>query len=149
PVDRLRSTGVDGGPRAAEPKDMELISAPEAVRRFLGARAGRDAGPGVVVPTMGALHAGHGALIRAGAALARERRMPRGCVVTALVKPTQLNDPAAYAGYPRAVEGNAGVCLRAGADVLRSRTREDVSPPGRPGAVPPLPPQATEPGLED
>lgn len=115
-------------------------------------RVARDAGGladfrgGVFVPTMGALHEGHAALIRA----ARERAGPAGrVVVSVFVNPTQFNDPADYERYPRTLDADAALCEEAGAGCLFAPERDAVYPPGAPATAPALPPVATEPGLED
>ena len=53
---------------------------------------------GVLVPTMGALHSGHEALIRQGVAEARRRGLAAGCVVTVFVNPTQFDEKHDFAG---------------------------------------------------
>lgn len=77
---------------------------------------------GVFVPTMGALHEGHLALIRAAAERARAERdrAGRACpvIVSIFVNPTQFNDPRDYARYPRTLERDAAACEQAGADAL-------------------------------
>lgn len=116
------------------------------------AALGRASGlGGVFVPTMGALHAGHAALVEQAAALARERGSASGCVVSIFVNPTQFNESADFARYPRTLEADLAVCERAGARVVLVPEVETVYPPGDPGAapVPPLPRVAREPGLED
>jgi pantoate--beta-alanine ligase len=83
--------------------------------------AGRTIG---LVPTMGAFHAGHHALMRA----ARER-----CdevVVSLFVNPSQFNDPADLAAYPRSEERDAAEAAALGVDVLYAPHVEDVYPPG-------------------
>jgi pantoate--beta-alanine ligase len=78
--------------------------------RIAAARAeGRTIG---LVPTMGALHAGHVRLI--------ERARPEcGCVVASLfVNPTQFNRGEDFANYPRTLEHDLAVCNEQGVDYL-------------------------------
>jgi pantoate--beta-alanine ligase len=121
------------------------------VKRITTQREMEEVRPGtsVVVPTMGALHEGHASLIRAGAALARERGLSGGCVVTVFVNPTQFNEPSDFARYPRTLEADAAMCAAAGASVVFAPEVEEVYPKGAEVEVPPLPSQATRPGLED
>lgn len=113
------------------------------------AQAVDSTGPAVLVPTMGALHAGHAALIAAAAEHARRRRIPAGAMVTIFVNPTQFNNPADLARYPRTLKTDLEACQAAGAASVFAPTPETVYPPDAPIPVPPLPPVATEPGLED
>jgi len=107
----------------------------------LGAFAG-----GVFVPTMGALHEGHRALIRR----ARDVAQGRPVVVSVFVNPTQFNDPTDFERYPRTLDADALACRESGADVLFAPGVDDVYPPSSPPAsLPPLPEVATTPGLED
>ncbi|RFC64501.1 pantoate--beta-alanine ligase [Fulvimarina endophytica] len=70
-------------------------------------QAGRTIG---VVPTMGALHAGHEALIR-------EARAANDVVVVSIfVNPTQFGDAQDLAHYPRTLEKDLALCEAAGAD---------------------------------
>jgi pantoate--beta-alanine ligase len=117
--------------------------------RELEAMLGRAAGGCALAPTMGALHAGHGTLIRRGVELARERGLTGGCVVTVFVNPTQFNDPKDFDRYPRTLDADAALCERAGASVVFAPGPEEVYPPGLAVAPPPLPAVATRPGLED
>lgn len=128
----------------------------------LGPPAAAAEGAGrVLVPTMGALHEGHAALIRHARRLADGEGgpagggvgVPRGQVVVSIfVNPTQFNDPSDLARYPRTPEADADLCRRAGADAVYAPTVESVYPAGT-GAPDPrserLPLVATRPGLED
>jgi pantoate--beta-alanine ligase len=105
--------------------------------------------PCVLVPTMGALHEGHGALIRQGVGLERAKGLAGGCVVTIFVNPTQFNDPADFARYPRVLEDDLRLCEAAGASCVFAPSVEEVYPPGNSPPVPRLPDVATKPGLED
>ncbi len=106
-----------------------------------------DAAGGVLVPTMGALHAGHAALIRRAAALGAGSGAR--CVVSLFVNPTQFNDPADYQRYPRTLDDDLETCRGAGASAVFAPRPEDMYPPGERIEVPALPRVATEPGLED
>lgn len=102
----------------------------------------------VLVPTMGALHQGHGALIERGRALARERGLG-ACVVSVFVNPTQFNDKADFARYPRVLERDAALAARSGADVLWTPEVEGIYPGGAQRYAGPMPSTAQGRGLED
>ncbi len=71
--------------------------------------------PRVLVPTMGALHAGHLALIER----AREAAGPDGIVaVSIFVNPIQFDRAADLASYPRPVEQDLAACAEAGVDLV-------------------------------
>ncbi|WP_299568009.1 pantoate--beta-alanine ligase [uncultured Sulfitobacter sp.] len=72
-------------------------------------RAGETIG---VVPTMGALHAGHLSLVEAACA-ATDR-----VIVTLFVNPRQFNNPADLAKYPRTEESDGEKLKPYGADIL-------------------------------
>jgi pantoate--beta-alanine ligase len=76
-----------------------------------------------LVPTMGALHAGHLALAHA----ARRRCF---VVMSIFVNPTQFNDGADLAAYPRDEQLDAELAHDAGVDVLFVPSVEEVYPPG-------------------
>lgn len=107
-----------------------------------------NAGP-VVVPTMGALHEGHGLLVSRGARLARERAVRTGCVVWVFVNPTQFNDRADLDRYPRTFHADVSLCESNGASAVFAPDAAEVYPSGQEIAVPGLPPVAREPGLEE
>jgi len=105
--------------------------------------------PGIVlVPTMGALHAGHASLIRQAASLAAQRGM-LGAMATIFVNPTQFDNPADFERYPHTLEADLQHCRAAGAAAVFVPSVTDIYPPGTPPPVPPLPTEATAPRLED
>lgn len=71
--------------------------------------------PVVFVPTMGALHGGHAALIR------RARRLAGGrgtVVVSIFVNPTQFGTGEDFSRYPRTFSSDRLLCRREGVDLL-------------------------------
>ncbi len=88
-------------------------------------RAWRQSNPGrvVLVPTMGALHAGHAALIRSSRKLAG----PRGTVVVSIfVNPTQFGPKEDFSSYPRPFRRDLAICRAAGADAVFSPSVEEL-----------------------
>jgi len=77
-----------------------------------------------LVPTMGALHAGHLSLIE------RAREQCERVVVSLFVNPTQFNERADLERYPRREHDDAGLAAAAGADVLFAPSAQEVYPPG-------------------
>ena len=65
-----------------------------------------------LVPTMGALHEGHATLVRRSAA------ENASTAVSIFVNPTQFNDPADLAAYPRTLESDVALLRSAGADAV-------------------------------
>lgn len=87
--------------------------------------AARVAGQTVgFVPTMGALHEGHAALVRAAKA---------ECgfvVVSVFVNPTQFGPKEDFAKYPRTLDADRELCAQAGADLVFAPSAAEVYPPG-------------------
>ncbi|HQU67956.1 MAG TPA: pantoate--beta-alanine ligase [Albidovulum sp.] len=77
-----------------------------------------------VVPTMGALHAGHLSLVHAAKA-GTER-----VIATIFVNPRQFNNPDDLAKYPRTEERDAAMLMEGGVDVLFAPPPEVVYPQG-------------------
>ncbi|MFT5444035.1 MAG: pantoate--beta-alanine ligase [Myxococcota bacterium] len=77
-----------------------------------------------LVPTMGALHAGHISLVATG----RERADQ--VWVSIFVNPTQFNEAKDFDGYPRTFETDAELCRAAGVDVIFAPTPDQLYPPG-------------------
>jgi pantoate--beta-alanine ligase len=88
------------------------------------ARAREDGRTVGLVPTMGAFHAGHHALMRA----AREQQDE--VVVSLFVNPAQFNDPQDLAAYPRSEAEDAAEAAELGVDVLFAPAVTEVYPPG-------------------
>ncbi len=76
------------------------------------------------IPTMGALHEGHLALIRTAQA--------DDCytVCSIFVNPTQFNDPSDLEKYPRTPEKDAELLAKVGCDVIFMPEVEEIYPPG-------------------
>jgi pantoate--beta-alanine ligase len=88
------------------------------------ARAGL-AGPVVLVPTMGALHAGHRALLRR----AREIAAPDGSVVVSVfVNPLQFGAGEDFGTYPRTWDRDLAICAEEGAVMVFAPPREQMYP---------------------
>lgn len=102
---------------------MEVLGTIAEVREAVsGAR--RRGGAVGFVPTMGALHAGHGRLIEVG-------RAESGLVVVSIfVNPTQFGPGEDFARYPRTPEADLAVCEAAGADVVFRPDVEAMYPSG-------------------
>lgn len=76
--------------------------------------------------TMGALHAGHVALMQQCRSLIGDSGL---LVVTIFVNPTQFNDPRDLERYPRTLAADLQVCEAAGVDVVFAPTVEQMYPP--------------------
>jgi pantoate--beta-alanine ligase len=74
------------------------------------------------VPTMGALHDGHLALIR------QARELSPNVVVSIFVNPLQFDNPDDLAKYPRDLEGDIAKAQLAGATRIWAPTYEEVYP---------------------
>lgn len=128
---------------------MRLLSTRADLEGWLDGVGWRQGGGPVIVPTMGALHEGHGSLVERGVALAKERGVKRGCAVWVFVNPTQFNDHADLERYPRTLESDIAMCDSRGAAAVFAPGVGEVYPAGEQIAVPELPRVAMNPGLED
>ncbi|WP_375480710.1 pantoate--beta-alanine ligase [uncultured Jatrophihabitans sp.] len=90
---------------------------------FARVRAGLAAPIGLV-PTMGALHAGHRALLDAA------RAECATVVTTNFVNPLQFGPSEDLARYPRTLDADLALCADAGVDVVWAPSVTDVYPTG-------------------
>ncbi len=77
-----------------------------------------------LVPTMGALHAGHLSLVRAA------RAECETAVVSLFVNPAQFGDTGDLASYPRDEERDLALAEVAGVDVVFAPSAQEMYPPG-------------------
>lgn len=90
----------------------------------------RNAGKTVaLVPTMGALHAGHVALVERG------RSLSDRVVVSLFVNPAQFAPHEDFTRYPRDEAGDAAKLAAAHTDLLYSPPLEEIYPPGFAAAI--------------
>jgi len=87
--------------------------------------AGLETAPGTgLVPTMGALHDGHVALLRAA------QQENRTVVMSLFVNPAQFDEQADLAAYPRDEARDLAIAETEGVDVVFAPTADELYPPG-------------------
>jgi pantoate--beta-alanine ligase len=90
------------------------------------------AGPVVLVPTMGALHTGHGTLLRVARALAG----PGGSVVVSIfVNPLQFGPTEDLDRYPRTLDDDLAMCAGEGVSLVFAPSAAEMYPSGKPGVT--------------
>lgn len=77
-----------------------------------------------LVPTMGALHAGHLSLVR------KARGENDAVVVSVFVNPTQFNNPDDLSTYPRTEDADAALLEQEGVDVMFAPEVQEIYPEG-------------------
>jgi len=98
---------------------MEIAKTIESIRSFV--KAARSQGKRIgLVPTMGALHIGHIALIEAAA------KQCEFVVVSIFVNPTQFVPGEDFEKYPRPIEADLKICRKTGVDVVFAPTKEQM-----------------------
>ena len=100
---------------------MEIIRTVEGLKEICRERRGQNQTIGLV-PTMGALHAGHVSLIE------RARRENDFVVVSVFVNPTQFNNPNDLKTYPRTEEADCQKLEAAGVDAAFIPSVEEIYP---------------------
>ena len=102
---------------------MEIFDTPEAMREW--SRAQRRAGRTIaVVPTMGALHEGHRALV--AEAHARSDRT----IVTIFVNRLQFNRTTDFDSYPRPIDDDLMICEQLGVHAVYAPSAASMYPTG-------------------
>ncbi len=113
---------------------MELIRDPAQLAAFAGA---------AFVPTMGALHQCHLALMQ------RAIQLADCLIISIFVNPTQFEPDEDYGRYPRTLDADLRAAGDLGVDVAFVPDVRTMYPAEQEIPVPPLPDVATEPRLED
>jgi pantoate--beta-alanine ligase len=105
---------------------MQILKTVEELRQWSRAQRCGMSGEGIaLVPTMGALHAGHASLIRAASA-ARSGRV----AVSIFVNPTQFGPNEDFALYPRTFSADCALAEQEGATVIFAPSAEEMYPAG-------------------
>ena len=112
---------AEGGKAPVVVEKRALLADVLAATRTAGGRV-------VLVPTMGALHDGHAALIRTARELAPEDLV----VVSIFVNPMQFGPGEDLDVYPRTFEKDLDVCTAEGADLVFAPSVPEVYPAGEP-----------------
>jgi pantoate--beta-alanine ligase len=99
---------------------VQIVRSSEELARARAALAGKVA----LVPTMGALHAGHMALVE------QARRLADKVVATIFVNPTQFGPNEDFGRYPRREADDARMLEEAGCDLLWMPSGSDIYPDG-------------------
>jgi pantoate--beta-alanine ligase len=123
-----RPVDVRGWDEALPKRTAELLTTASAVQgRMMAARArGLTIG---FVPTMGALHDGHAALLE------EARKRADVVVCSIFVNPKQFGQSEDLSRYPRPLEADRELCRRMGVDVVFAPDATEVYPPGFDTAV--------------
>lgn len=104
---------------------MHVVHTAAELHELMPLRGKKDSARAVVM-TMGALHEGHLALVRAAREAADE------VVVTIFVNPLQFNDAGDLERYPRTLEADCALLEPLGVDVVFAPAVDEMYPGGEP-----------------
>jgi pantoate--beta-alanine ligase len=113
----------------------------ETVSQLQSWRGKLPAGTVGFVPTMGALHAGHMALVEAACKICDH------VVVSIFVNPLQFGPNEDFSKYPRTFEEDLNLCQKSGVDLVFHPSVEVIYPQGQVGITTVQPPPALISGL--
>lgn len=123
----LEDATADPAPGATGPLP-EVFTTRAAFRAALAAKVRAAVGTGVteptvgLVPTMGALHGGHAALVR-------QARAENDIVIASVfVNPLQFGDPADLEHYPRTLEADRAILGAAGCELVFAPDTQEMYP---------------------
>jgi pantoate--beta-alanine ligase len=102
---------------------MRILTTVGEVRRFRAKTKGKI----VLVPTMGALHAGHADLIKRARRLAGQNGR---VIVSIFVNPTQFGPKEDLSRYPRPFVADKALCAELGANAIFHPAAEEMYPEG-------------------
>jgi pantoate--beta-alanine ligase len=103
---------------------MEILRTVAELRRWSRAQQSAEGNRVGLVPTMGALHAGHVSLMRAARAACSH------VAVSIFVNPTQFGPEEDYARYPRAFAADCALAKAEGMDAVFAPSVEEMYPAG-------------------
>jgi pantoate--beta-alanine ligase len=103
---------------------MEILRTVAELRQWSRALRSHSGNTIGLVPTMGALHAGHASLIRAA------RASSSHVAVSIFVNPTQFGPNEDFARYPRTFDADCAIAKAEGANVIFAPPVEELYPPG-------------------
>ena len=103
---------------------MEIVRTIQKLRAWSRENRSQHGAAIGLVPTMGALHAGHASLIRAARGACSQ------VAVSLFVNPTQFSPNEDFARYPRAFDADCALAEAEGADVLFAPSVEEMYPAG-------------------
>lgn len=100
---------------------MQTFDTPDAMRTWSDSQ--RASGRRIaLVPTMGALHDGHMALV------SEARRRADAVVISIFVNPLQFNRPDDFAAYPRPIDDDLAICAAQRIDAVYAPTAAAMYP---------------------
>ncbi len=103
--------------------EVPVVATVEELRAYVRARRGAGERIGLV-PTMGALHAGHLSLVEAA------KRLAERVIVTIFVNPTQFGPSEDFARYPRTLRADLDKLATISADLVFAPSVEEMYPQG-------------------